>query len=110
MTNPVSQQNTVNDTVCNNIVLEDTAGVPILIWDNNTNMIINGTILVQNNGIIGVGATATLIVNGTPVGGFIVGPGESHSITINDINSIGIVGAGTNSSNIKVSFSINYKF
>ncbi len=64
----------------------------------------------QNDGIIGGGATASLTVNGTVVGGFIVGPGESRSITMSDINSIGIIGAGTNSSNVKVSFSINYKF
>ncbi|WP_408675134.1 hypothetical protein [Xenorhabdus szentirmaii] len=29
---------------------------------------------------------------------------------MNDINSIGIVGAGTNPSSIKVSFSINYQY
>ncbi|WP_000112439.1 S-Ena type endospore appendage, partial [Bacillus thuringiensis] len=74
--------------------------------DNNTNMIINGTILVQNNRIIGIGTTTALTVNDTTVCGFVVRPGESRSITMNDINSIGIVGvgAGVNSSNVKISF------
>ena len=54
--------------------------------------------------------TAALTVNGTAVGGFVVAPGECRSITMNDINSIAIVGAGTGTSSVKISFSINYKF
>ncbi|MBG9512299.1 hypothetical protein ABE47_08955 [Bacillus thuringiensis] len=104
------QQQAVNDAVCCTIVLSDTGGTPVPIWNDDTNRIINGTILVQNDGIIGVGATASLTVNGTAVGGFTVGPGESRSITMSDINSIGIIGAGTTSSPVKVSFSINYTF
>ncbi|MBG9516629.1 hypothetical protein ABE47_32380 [Bacillus thuringiensis] len=106
-----SQQSAVNDAVCSNIVLSDTGGNPIRIWDDATNRVINGTIVVQNDGIVGVGATAALTVNGTAIGGFVIGPGESRSITMNDINSIDIVGAGgTSPSNVKISFSINYKF
>ncbi|AOM14271.1 hypothetical protein BTI247_59400 (plasmid) [Bacillus thuringiensis Bt18247] len=81
-------------------------------WNNNTNRVINGTIVIQNDGLIGIGATATAIltINGTIMCGFVVEPGESQSITMNNINSIGIIGAGNNPSNVKVSFSINYKF
>ncbi|MGG0310803.1 DUF3992 domain-containing protein [Bacillus mycoides] len=104
------QLGAVNDAVCCTIILDDTAGLPLPIWDDNTNFTINGTIMIENNGTVGVGSTAALTVNGTPVGGFVVGPGECRSITMNDINSIGIVGAGTNPSRIKVSFSINYQY
>ncbi|WP_256680647.1 S-Ena type endospore appendage [Bacillus thuringiensis] len=58
-----------------------------------------------------LGDTAALLVNVTKVGGFVVGPGKSQSITMSDINSIEIIEAGTTpSNNVKVSFSINYKF
>ena len=100
----------VNDSVCFNIVLEDTGGDPLVIWDDATSYIINGTIMVENNGIIGASPTAGLTVNGVPVGGFVIGPGEARSITMNDINSIGIVGAGLGTARVKVSFSLNYKF
>ncbi len=104
----------VNDALCFTIVLDDTNGTAIDLWNDATTFVINGTIMVENNGTIGVAPTASLTVNGTPVGGFIVGPGEARSITMNDINSIGIVGAGGtpvgSTANVKVSFSLNYKF
>lgn len=104
------QLGVVNDAVCINIVLDDTGGTPLPIWDDATSFIINGTIMVENNGIIGASPTAALTVNGTAVGGFVIGPGEARSITMNDLNSIGIVGAGTGTARVKVSFSLNYKF
>ncbi|MFJ7977180.1 DUF3992 domain-containing protein [Peribacillus sp. NPDC096379] len=104
----------VNDALCFTIVLDDTDGTAIDLWNDATTFVINGTIMVENNGTIGVAPTASLTVNGTPVGGFIVEPGEARSITMNDINSIGIVGAGGtpvgSTANVKVSFSLNYKF
>ena len=104
------QLGAVNDAVCVNIVLEDTGGEALSIWDDATTFVINGTIMVENDGIIGASPTAALSVNGVPVGGFVVGPGEARSITINGINSIGIVGAGIGTARVKVSFSLNYKF
>ncbi len=86
----------VNDAVCCTIILDDTGGTALPIWDDATTFVINGTIMVENNG--------------TAVGGFVVAPGECRSITMNDINSIAIVGAGTGTSSVKISFSINYKF
>ena len=100
----------VNDSVCFNIALVDTDGDPLAIWNDATSYIINGTIMVENNGIIGASPTAELTVNGAPVGGFVIGPGEARSITMDNINSIGIVGAGIRNSKVKVSFSLNYKF
>lgn len=66
--------------------------------------------MVENNGSPG-SPSAGLIVNEAPVTGFIVAPGDCRSITLNDLNSIGIVGAdGPGTANVKVSFSLNYKF
>lgn len=104
------QQGTVNDAVCFTIQLGDTGGVATPIWDDATTFVINGTIMVENNGIVGVSPTAALTVNETPVVDFVVAPGEARSITMNDINSIGIVGAGTGTTSVKVSFSLNYKY
>ncbi|QSX24526.1 DUF3992 domain-containing protein [Priestia megaterium] len=104
------QLGVVNDAVCFTIDLDDTGGTPLPIWDDATTFVINGTIMVENNGTPGVGPTAALTVNGTAIGGFVVAPGEARSITMNDINSIAIVGAGTGTAIVKVSFSLNYKF
>ena len=104
------QLGVVNDAVCFTVDLDDTGGTPLPIWDDATTFIINGTIMVENNGTIGASPTAALTVNGLAVGGFIVGPGEARSITMNDINSIGLTGAGTGTASVKVSFSLNYKF
>jgi hypothetical protein len=100
----------VNDAVCCTIILDDTGGTALPIWDDATTFVINGTIMVENNGTVGVDNNFALTVNGTAVGGFVVAPGECRSITMNDINSIAIVGAGTGTSSVKISFSINYKF
>ncbi|MCU9595528.1 DUF3992 domain-containing protein [Caldibacillus thermolactis] len=83
----------------------------ITIWEDTTSYIINGTRMVENTGIAGVAPTASLTVNETPVAGFVVAPGEARSITMDDINSIALTGTGgTASANIKISFSLNYKF
>ncbi|CDQ20264.1 DUF3992 domain-containing protein [Halobacillus karajensis] len=100
----------VNDAVCCTISLEDTGEIPVTVWEDVTDFVINGTIMIENNGITDTSPTAALYVNGEAIGDFVLAPGECRSITLNDINSIGIVGAGTGSSNVKVSFSINYKF
>ncbi|MEK4827331.1 S-Ena type endospore appendage [Niallia sp. FSL W8-0951] len=101
----------VNDAVCFTIDLGDTGAVATPVWEDGTSFVINGTIMVENNGIVGVGPTASLTVNGTAVAGFTVAPGESRSVTLNGINSIGIVGAGgTGTANVTVSFSLNYQY
>ncbi|MCF2132237.1 DUF3992 domain-containing protein [Strepomyces sp. STD 3.1] len=101
----------MNDSLCFTIDLGDTGGTPLPIWDDATNFVINGTIMVENNGIEDVGPTAALTVNGAAVGGFVVAPGEARSITLDNLNSIGITGAGgTGTSSVKVSFSLNYQF
>lgn len=100
----------INDAVCCTVSLEDTATTPISVWENASTFIINGTIVIENNGLVVGSPTAELYVNGAAVSGFVVDPGECRSITLEGVNSIGIVGSGTGSSNVKISFSINYKF
>lgn len=100
----------VNDALCFTINLTNTGGSPIPIWDDATSFNINGTILIENKGVIGASPTAALVVNGTPVAGFIVGAGEVRSITMSNINSIRITGAGTGTAPVMISFSINYKY
>ena len=57
----------VNDAVCCTIILDDTGGTALPIWDDATTFVINGQ-CVENNGTVGVGPTAALTVNGTAVG------------------------------------------
>nr|WP_275080541.1 S-Ena type endospore appendage [Priestia filamentosa] len=88
-----------------------TVGTPIPVWTDTSTFAINGTIVVENNGTIGVSATASLEVKGTAVTDFTGGPGEAQSITLNNIESIAIAGAGgTGTASVKVAFSLNYKF
>ena len=56
----------VNDAVCCTIIDDIFVGMMLLLF------VINGTIMVENNGTVGVGPTAALTVNGTAVGGFVV--------------------------------------
>ncbi|WP_375794250.1 DUF3992 domain-containing protein [Peribacillus frigoritolerans] len=100
----------VSDAVCFTVNLSNTAGVALELWNDATPFIINGTIVVENNGTIGASPTAALSVNDTPVGGFIVTAGQVKSITMNNINSIGLIGSGTGTASVRVSFSLNYKF
>ncbi|KGR76276.1 DUF3992 domain-containing protein [Ureibacillus sinduriensis] len=100
----------VNDAICFTVLLDDTGATPLPIWSDATTYIINGTIMVENNGVVGASPTAALTVNGTAVDGFVVAPGEARSITMNDINSIALTGTGAGTANVKVSFSLNYKF
>ncbi|KEP25314.1 DUF3992 domain-containing protein [Bacillus zhangzhouensis] len=100
----------VNDAVCFTVDLAAAADA-VVVWTDGTPFVINGTIMVENNGIVAVAPTVTLEVNGVAVPDFTVPPGESRSITLNDINSIGIVGTGgTSTGNIVVSFSLNYQY
>lgn len=102
----------VNDAVCMFIDLEDTSGGdPITIWENDVDgFVINGTIMVENKGLVATAPVASLLVNGVAVTGFDVAPGEARAITMEDIDSISINGAGVGTSKVKVSFSINYTY
>jgi len=105
-----SSSGSVNDAVCTTVaVVNDTTLISI--WENNTNFMINGTILIENNGPANAWA-AGLIINGDPVPVIIAGPGESHSITVNNLISIEVQGSGPGSvfTPVKVSFSLNYNF
>ncbi len=101
----------VNDAVCTTITVTDaTTAIPI--WENTTNFLINGTILVENNGVLNAW-DAALVINGADVAdAIVVAPGESNSITMNNLTSIEVVGAGTGTAAtpIKISFSLNYNF
>lgn len=96
----------VNDAVCFTLDLAAAADAVV-----GTPYVINGTIMVENNGVVAVAPTMTLEVNGTAVSDFTVPPGESRSITLSDLTSIGIVATGgTATGNIVVSFSLNYQY
>lgn len=101
----------VNDAVCTTVTITDaTTAIPI--WVNTTNFLINGTILIENNGVLNAW-DAALVINGEDVeDAIVVAPGESNSITMNNLTSIEVVGAGagTAPTPIKISFSLNYNF
>lgn len=74
----------------------------------------NGTVLIENLGLTDAW-TVELFVNestppATPV--LTILPGESRSISVNNLMSIEVQGAtgGTAATPVKVSFSINYNF
>lgn len=100
----------VNDAVCITVPLdaEDTAA--IVLWTNETNYRINGTILVENNGAEG-GPVAALTITGGTTPALTVEPGTSETITVDDITGLSLAATGgTGTANVKVSFSLNYKY
>lgn len=108
-----SSTGSANDAVCTTVtVLDDTT--PISIWTNTTNFIMNGTVLIENQGLTDAW-TVDLFINGstdpaTPA--LTILPGESQSISVNNLLSIEVQGVagGTTATPVKVSFSINYNF
>lgn len=105
-----SGSGSVNDAVCTNLtVVDDATAIPV--WDNTTNFMVNGTILLENNGLTD-SWDAELIVNGDTTPVLTVLAGESSSITVNNLMSIDVLGAGTGTVDtpVKVSFSLNYTF
>ncbi|USK86718.1 DUF3992 domain-containing protein [Peribacillus asahii] len=102
--------NVISDSVSCSIELGDTNGAATTIWQDDTPFVINGTIVVENTGTMGVSPKAALHVNGAAIRGFVVAPGECRSVTVNDLRSISIVASGTGTAKIKISFSLNYKF
>jgi hypothetical protein len=105
-----SSSGSVNDAVCTTVGVED-ATTLIPVWENTTNFMINGTILVENNGLTNAW-DAGIIINGAVAPAITAAPGESHSITVNNLTSIEVQGSGTGSvfTPVKVSFSLNYNF
>ncbi|WP_026691041.1 DUF3992 domain-containing protein [Alteribacter aurantiacus] len=100
----------VNDAVCFNIEIE-TGGEEQLVWTNNGAFTINGTIVIENDGIE-EGPSASLVVNGVATG-VVVAPGESEAVTLDNLNSISVAPEGGGeglTSDVKVAFSINYRF
>lgn len=98
----------INDIVSFTINLGDTGGDILPIWNNDTNSIINSTIIIENKGSNTGSPKAALIVNRIPVKGFMVNPNTVRTITMDNIKSIGLIGTGI--ANIKFAFSLNYKF
>ncbi len=101
----------VNDAVCVTFELGDTGEDSVPVWQDTTPYVMNGTIVIENNGIAGIAPTIGLMVNGTAVPDFEVGPGDARAITMDNIDSIAITATGgTGTGIVKVSFSLNYKF
>lgn len=105
-----SSSGSVNDAVCTTVAVADDTTL-ITVWENTTNYMINGTILVENNGITNAW-DAGLVINGVTPAALTVAPGESSSITVNNLTSIEVQGSGTGTAStpVKVSFSLNYNF
>lgn len=61
----------VNDAVCFTLDLAAAADA-VVVWTDGTPYVINGTIMVENNGIVAVAPTVALEVNGTAVPDFTV--------------------------------------
>ncbi|WP_308201668.1 hypothetical protein [Priestia endophytica] len=61
--------------------------------------------MIENKGSNAESPKAALTVNGISVNG---NPNSVRTITMGNINSIGLIGTGI--TNIKVTFSLNYKF
>lgn len=103
-----SDSSSAHDAVCLTMLLPNTQGALLPIWENTTGFIINGTIIVENEGNKN-SLIAVIFVNGEPV--LFVPSGETRSITLNDNNTIEVDGvSGTQVGEIKVSFSLNYSF
>ncbi|MBM7702948.1 DUF3992 domain-containing protein [Metabacillus iocasae] len=97
----------VNDAVCCTMNL--TTGESTTIWENETSFVVNGTVMIENNGSPGT-PSASLFVNGASAN-IVVGPGECRSVTLNNLELIVLNGVGgTGTASIKVSFSLNYKY
>ena len=108
-----SSSGSANDAVCTTVSVVDDE-TPISIWTNTTNFIMNGTVLVENQGVIDAW-TVDIFINGsatpaTPA--LTILPGESKSISVNNLMSIEVQGetGGTTATPVKVSFSLNYSF
>lgn len=99
----------VNDAVCTTISLSDTGGTPTIIYENSSTFLVNGTILIENNGV-GASPTAALLIDGVQIPGFVVAPGSSRAYTAPTINTISLIGAGAGTTSIKIAFSLNYRF
>lgn len=100
----------VNDAVCFTVSLDAAVTDAIDLWTNETNYRINGTILVENNAAVG-GPAAALTVNEGATPQLTVAAGTAETVTIDDVTALSLAasgGAGT--ANVKVSFSLNYKF
>lgn len=98
----------VNDGLCCTVTVQSD-DPQTAIWTNSTNFTINGTVLVENNGQEG-SPSVNVFVDGTTPGP--IAPGECRALTVEDLNSIQIapVAGGTGSTEVVVSWSLNYCF
>ncbi|MEW4320419.1 DUF3992 domain-containing protein [Bacillus thuringiensis] len=111
--NCCEQQCCVNDAVCCDVLLAQGSTVTQTVWTNNTTAVINGTIMVENNGSA-TSPSANLVINGTPLTPpSPILPGECRAITVDNLSSVGLSATGGTvgtTATVKVSFSLNYKF
>ncbi len=98
----------VHDSVCQDLTLTDETAVTV--WENSTPFAINGTILVENAS--SSTGDVTLTVTSSPATPAIppITPGNSISITANNIADIQLAGTAASVANVKISYSLNYNF
>ena len=108
--NCCNESDTVHDAVCSRILLPNTNGTLLPVWENDTGFVINGTIVVKNEGS-STAPTAQIFVNGMSIPGLNVPPGQTRSVTLDNLKLIQIDGiGGALTSEIQIDFSLNYQF
>ncbi|WPK10362.1 S-Ena type endospore appendage [Lysinibacillus louembei] len=98
----------VHDSVCQDLTLADET--PVTVWENSTPFAINGTILVENASSSTGDVTLSVTSNPATPAIAAIAPGNSVSITANNITEIQLAGTATGVANVKISYSLNYNF
>lgn len=100
----------VNDAVCSTVRIVNQSLVRV--WTNESPFNINGTIVVENPLQDGntTQQTVRLIITGSSGTNVNVAPGQTVALTVSGLRLIEIQGQGNGTTDVKVSFSINYKF
>ncbi|MEC1178973.1 DUF3992 domain-containing protein [Metasolibacillus meyeri] len=98
----------VHDSVCQDVTLTDET--PVIVWENSTPFSINGTILVENASSSTADVTLTVTSNPATPAIAAIAPGNSVSVTANNISDIQLAGEAAEVANVKISYSLNYNF
>ncbi|WP_102693317.1 S-Ena type endospore appendage [Rummeliibacillus pycnus] len=100
----------VNDAVCSTVHVVNQSLVTV--WTNESPFNINGTIVVENPLQDGNATqqTVRLIITGSSGTDVNIAPGQTVALTVRGLHIIQVQGLTTGTTDVKVSFSLNYKF